>query len=129
MGACPTLATDVRYLGPMPLTQAHRYNADTRDEGRRLRNQTAGGAHGAFRCHYAGECSRVCPKGVDPAKAVQLLKRQLVLDYLHLARRQKGCEKLHGPGQGKLIPNLAAPPRTVQPDEKAAASAAGERQP
>ncbi len=129
MGAGPTLATDVRYLGPMPLTQAHRYNADTRDEGRRLRNQGAGGAHGAFRCHYAGECSRVCPKGVDPGKAVQLLKRQLVLDYLHLARRQKGCQKLHGAGQGKLLPNMVAPPRTVQAGDKAAATAVGEKQP
>ena len=31
MSACPTLATDTRYLGPMPLTQAFRYNNDTRD--------------------------------------------------------------------------------------------------
>jgi len=35
----------------------------------------------ALRCHYAGECSHVCPKGVDPAKAIQYLKRQLLLDY------------------------------------------------
>jgi succinate dehydrogenase / fumarate reductase iron-sulfur subunit len=35
---------------------------------------------GVFRCHYAGECSCVCPKGVDAAKALQLLKRPLVLD-------------------------------------------------
>jgi succinate dehydrogenase / fumarate reductase iron-sulfur subunit len=114
MAACPTLATDVRYLGPMPLAQSHRYNADTRDDGRHERNQETGGGHGAFRCHYAGECSRVCPKGVDPAKAIQHLKRQLVLDYLHLARSRKPCAKLHGPGQGKLLPNLPAPPpRTV----------------
>lgn len=114
MAACPTLATDEHYLGPMPLTAAHRYNADTRDDGRRIRNQQAGSSHGAFRCHYAGECSRVCPKGVDPAKAVQRLKRQLVLDYLRLARRRKPCEKLHGPGQGKPLPNIAPPPpRTV----------------
>lgn len=114
MAACPTLATDARYLGPMPLAAAQRYNEDTRDEGRRNRNRVASGSTAAFRCHYAGECSRVCPKGVDPAKAIQHLKRQLVLDYLHLARRKKACEKQHGPGQGKPIPNIpAAPGKTV----------------
>jgi succinate dehydrogenase / fumarate reductase iron-sulfur subunit len=114
MAACPTLATDARYLGPMPLAAAQRYNADTRDDGRRSRNQLAGDSHGAFGCHYAGECSRVCPKGVDPARAIQYLKRQLVLDYLHLARRKKPCTKLHGPGQGKLLANITpAPAKTV----------------
>ncbi len=114
MGACPTLATDARYLGPMPLAAAQRYNKDTRDEGRSGRNEVTGASHGAFRCHYAGECSRVCPKGVDPARAVQLLKRQLVLDYLHLARRRKPCKKMTGPGEGKPLPNIAAAPaRTV----------------
>jgi Fe-S oxidoreductase len=98
----------------MPLAAAQRYNVDTRDEGRRDRNTQTDSAHGAFRCHYAGECSRVCPKGVDPAKAIQHLKRQLVLDYLHLARRRKPCEKLHGPGQAKPLPNIpAAPAKTV----------------
>jgi len=114
MAACPTLATDTRYLGPMPLAAAQRYNEDTRDGGRRDRNQVTGDSHGAFRCHFAGECSRACPKGVDPAKAIQRLKRRLVLDYLHLARRKQPCQKLHGPGEGKLLPNIAAAPaRTV----------------
>jgi succinate dehydrogenase iron-sulfur subunit len=114
MGACPTLATDARYLGPMPLTSAQRYNKDTRDEGRHARNPVTAGPGGAFRCHYAGECSRACPKGVDPAKAVQLLKRQLVLDYLHLARHRKPCKKLEGPGEGTPLANLPPPPqRTV----------------
>ncbi len=114
MAACPTLATDARYLGPMPLTAAQRYNADTRDEGRRERNAVTGASAGAFRCHYAGECSRACPKGVDPARALQFLKRRLVLDYLHLARRTKPCQKLQGPGHGKPLPDIAAAPkRTV----------------
>ncbi len=116
MAACPTLATDSRYLGPMPLTAAQRYNADTRDEGRRERNALTGASTGAFRCHYAGECSRACPKGVDPAKALQLLKRRLVLDYLHLASQKTGCKKLQGPGQGKPLADIAAAPkRTVGP--------------
>ena len=114
MAGCPTLATDSEYLGPQPLTQAYRYNADTRDGGRAARNEVTGDTHGAFRCHYAGECSRVCPKGVDPAKAVQLLKRQLVFDYLHLAQKQTPCELLHGPAKGEKMPNIpTAPARTA----------------
>jgi succinate dehydrogenase / fumarate reductase iron-sulfur subunit len=116
MGACPTLATDLHYLGPMPLTAAQRYNTDSRDDGRQQRNEVTGGGSGAFRCHYAGECSRVCPKGVDPAKALQLLKRDLVLDYLHLGHWSNPSKKLLGPGQGKPLEGIAAvPKRTVEP--------------
>ncbi len=114
MAACPTLATDVRYLGPMPLAAAQRYNADTRDGGSQDRKAVTAAPSGVFRCHYAGECSRVCPKGVDPARALQYLKRRLVLDYLHLARRPSPCNKLHGPGEGKLLPGVTpAPKKTV----------------
>lgn len=119
MAACPTLATDVRYLGPMPLTAGQRYNADTRDEGRRERNLLTGVPAGVFRCHYAGECSHVCPKGVDPAKALQLLKRYLVLDYFGLHGRTTPAEKLEGPGHGERRPDIAvAPQRTVEPGHK-----------
>ena len=115
MAACPTLATDKRYLGPMPLAQAYRYNADTRDGGRKVRSELVGDAEGAARCHYAGECSRVCPKGVDPARAIQLLKRQLVLDYLHLSRRQRPCAKQDAPKDAQRRPNIPeAPPYTVK---------------
>jgi succinate dehydrogenase / fumarate reductase iron-sulfur subunit len=88
MAACPTYATDPTYSGPMPLTQAHRYNADSRDGGFAARRPVLAGEAGPWRCHFAGECSRVCPKGVDPARAIQLMKRELVLDYLRLRRER-----------------------------------------
>ena len=34
--------------------------------------------HGIWRCHFAGSCSVVCPKGVDPALGIQLLKGYLL---------------------------------------------------
>jgi len=116
MAACPTLATDMGYLGPMPLTQAYRYNADNRDEGFDARKEIAGGEDGVASCHYAGECSNVCPKGVDPARAIQLLKRQLVQDYLKFfgSPRKKGSEKLPiaaGRSRREEIPE--PPPFTV----------------
>jgi succinate dehydrogenase / fumarate reductase iron-sulfur subunit len=116
MAACPTLATDVRYLGPMPLGQAYRYNRDNRDGGSRDRAKVAGDSAGVARCHFAGECSRVCPKGVDPAKAVQLLKRQLVFQYLRLLRVRPPCKKQGPATEGQRLPNIPdAPPRTVTP--------------
>ncbi len=92
MGACPTMATDKEFLGPMPITQAYRYCADTRDGGFYNRSEVVGTPHGAYRCHYAAECSNVCPKGVDPARAIQLMKRDLVFDYLKLKRRKEPCK-------------------------------------
>jgi succinate dehydrogenase/fumarate reductase-like Fe-S protein len=109
MSACPTLATDKRYLGPMPLTQAFRYNSDTRDGAAEERFGVAGSSHGAYRCHYAGECSRACPKGVDPAKAIQLLKRQMVAGYLRLTRKRKPCAK-QGPAEAARRPDIPEPP-------------------
>jgi succinate dehydrogenase / fumarate reductase iron-sulfur subunit len=89
MAACPTVATSAIYSGPMPLTAAHRYDSDGRDGGFSVRREALSSESGPWSCHYAGECSRVCPKGVDPAKAIQLMKRELVLDYLKL--RKKKC--------------------------------------
>jgi succinate dehydrogenase / fumarate reductase iron-sulfur subunit len=89
MAACPTVATDTRYLGPQPLTQAYRYDVDSRDDGSDERKDVALGQHGAFRCHFAGACSEVCPKGVDPALGIQLMKRRAFLAALGLLPKKE----------------------------------------
>jgi len=114
MAACPTMATDGEYLGPMPLTQSYRYNKDTRDDGFHDRKKIVAVPHGIFSCHYAGECSNVCPKGVDPARAIQLMKRDLVLDYLKLKRHKEPAEAMRPPDKTKQKPKIAAPPFTVE---------------
>jgi succinate dehydrogenase / fumarate reductase iron-sulfur subunit len=86
MAACPTLATDARYLGPQPLAQAFRYIADSRDEGFAERTNSALDGIGPWRCHFAGECSQVCPKHVDPALAIQALKREMFLRAFRLKK-------------------------------------------
>jgi succinate dehydrogenase / fumarate reductase iron-sulfur subunit len=110
MAACPTYATDALYSGPMPLGQAHRYNSDTRDGGFSARKEALAGQAGPWRCHYAGECSRVCPKGVDPAKAIQLMKRELVLDYLRLRKRRCPAPVAKKPTDGKRREGIPEPP-------------------
>ena len=112
MAACPTTATDPVYAGPMPLSQAHRYNSDSRDSGFAVRKEILSDGKGPWRCHYAGECSRVCPKGVDPGKAIQLMKKALVLDFLRLRRRRSpAClvEKPKGLVRRPDIPDAPEP--------------------
>jgi succinate dehydrogenase / fumarate reductase iron-sulfur subunit len=75
---CPTMATDSSFIGPQALAQAYRYVADTRDKGKDERLKIIDDSHGIFRCHFAGSCSQVCPKGVDPAMGIQLLRGYLL---------------------------------------------------
>ncbi|TDA25814.1 MAG: succinate dehydrogenase iron-sulfur subunit, partial [Archaeoglobi archaeon] len=62
-------------LGPAALVAAYRFIADSRDHGRDERLKIVSGAEGVWRCHSAMECSEVCPKQIEPAKAIQLLRR------------------------------------------------------
>lgn len=96
MSACPTVAIDDRFLGPMPLTAMHRYNADSRDDGSELRAAVMFAHHGVWQCHYAAECSRACPKGVDPGRAIQLARRDLFTRWLRL-KRTRSLSKLLPP--------------------------------
>ena len=74
------------------------------------------GGSGPWRCHFAGECSQVCPKGVDPAKAIQLMKRELVFDLLRLRRRKAPAAVAEAP-HGTPREDIPAPPaRTVTPE-------------
>ncbi|MCE2498085.1 MAG: succinate dehydrogenase/fumarate reductase iron-sulfur subunit [Nitrosopumilaceae archaeon] len=72
--ACPTMATDSSFLGPQALAQAYRYVGDSRDRGKDSRLKMIDDSHGIWRCHFAGSCSQVCPKGVDPAMGIQMLR-------------------------------------------------------
>ena len=76
--SCPTVGTDSLFPGPQALAQAYRYLGDERDEGGKGRLEALDTAHGVWRCHFAGSCSAVCPKGVDPALGIQLLKRHVL---------------------------------------------------
>ena len=76
--ACPSVGPDTKFPGPQALAQAYRYFADSRDTATKERLDTVDNRHGIWRCHFAGSCSVVCPKGVDPALGIQLLKRHLM---------------------------------------------------
>jgi succinate dehydrogenase/fumarate reductase iron-sulfur protein len=75
--ACPMVAADPDYLGPMQLLRAFNVLADAREEpmAADLRADEVYGRHGVWRCHGISECTRVCPKGLDPSLAIRRLKR------------------------------------------------------
>lgn len=72
--ACPVYALDPGFLGPAAIALAQRYNLDSRDEGAEDRRDVLASAEGAWACTFVGECSTACPKGVDPAGAIQRYK-------------------------------------------------------
>ena len=75
---CPASATRKDYLGPAAFASAYRFIKDSRDEGKEERIPEVSCDGGVWRCHFAAECSEVCPKNVDPAKAVQKLRWEAV---------------------------------------------------
>ena len=76
--SCPTVSTDSKFPGPQSIAQSFRYTMDVRDEGGDQRIEALDTTHGIWRCHFAGSCSAVCPKGVDPALGIQLMKRHVL---------------------------------------------------
>ncbi len=112
LGACPTVATDPNYKGPQALTQAYRYNTDTRDVGWKERMEMVSGEDGPWRCHFAGACSEACPKGVDPAFAIQLLKGQITFAKLGIRKpdkRAKIAPKEYKAERRPDVPNAPKP--------------------
>jgi len=79
--ACPQYGLNERFTGPAALALLHRYNADSRDSGKRERMEVVNAEDGVWGCTLVGYCSEVCPKGVDPARAVNQNKIESAKDY------------------------------------------------
>jgi succinate dehydrogenase iron-sulfur subunit len=80
--SCTMLGHDTEYLGPAALNRAYTLVHDCRDAARRERLNAVGGEHGCWRCHSLFNCTEVCPKHLSPTRAIQGLKRAIVLDWL-----------------------------------------------
>ncbi|KAF6035677.1 SDHB [Bugula neritina] len=66
-----------KYLGPAVLMQAYRWIIDSRDDYRKERLQALEGAYKVFKCHTILNCTKVCPKGLNPALAIAEIKKML----------------------------------------------------
>ncbi|MCE2570603.1 succinate dehydrogenase/fumarate reductase iron-sulfur subunit [Motilimonas eburnea] len=80
--ACPQYALNTEFTGPAALALLARYNRDSRDAGSAERMAIVNAEEGVWGCTFVGYCSKVCPKGVDPAAAIQLFKVESAKDYL-----------------------------------------------
>lgn len=80
--ACPQFGLNPDFLGPAALTLAHRYNLDSRDQGKQQRMAQMNRKEGVWSCTFVGFCSEVCPTRVDPAAAVNQGKVESAKDML-----------------------------------------------
>jgi fumarate reductase iron-sulfur subunit len=80
--ACPVFGLDPKFIGPAAIALAQRYNLDSRDQGSRERLEILSEHEGIWGCTFVGECTKVCPKHVDPAGAIQRYKLQAALERL-----------------------------------------------
>ena len=67
-----------RYLGPAVLLQAYRWLIDSRDEATGERLDNVEDPFRLYRCHTIMNCSKACPKGLNPAKAISQIKSMMI---------------------------------------------------
>jgi succinate dehydrogenase / fumarate reductase iron-sulfur subunit len=67
-----------RFLGPAALLQAWRFLADSRDQAEGERLDELEDPYRLFRCHTIMNCTNVCPKGLNPTRAIGEIKQMLV---------------------------------------------------
>ena len=67
-----------KFLGPAALLQAWRFLADSRDEAEEQRMDALEGPYRLFRCHTIMNCVEVCPKGLNPTRAIGKIKQHML---------------------------------------------------
>ncbi len=66
-----------KYLGPAILLQAYRWLVDTRDENTKERLDDLEDDFKLYRCHTIMNCTKTCPKNLNPAKAISKIKNMM----------------------------------------------------
>ena len=90
--ACPVYGLDPTFTGPAVIALAQRYNLDSRDQGSRERLDLLSDHEGLWGCTFVGECTKVCPKNVDPAGAIQQYKVAATTDWFTSFIMPRGVE-------------------------------------
>jgi succinate dehydrogenase / fumarate reductase iron-sulfur subunit len=76
--ACPTFWWNPdKFVGPAGLLQAYRFIVDSRDQATSARLDNLEDAYRLFRCRTIMNCADVCPKGLNPAKAIGHIRSML----------------------------------------------------
>lgn len=66
-----------KYLGPAVLMQAYRWMIDSRDEFQKERLDKLRDPFSVYRCHTIMNCTKTCPKNLNPGKAIAEIKKML----------------------------------------------------
>jgi fumarate reductase iron-sulfur subunit len=91
--ACPVVGLEPEFTGPAAIALAQRYNLDSRDQGAAERMAVLNEHEGMWGCTFVGECTKVCPKNVDPAGAIQLYKMASATDWFKSVLLPWGSKK------------------------------------
>uniref|UniRef100_T1PF50 Succinate dehydrogenase [ubiquinone] iron-sulfur subunit, mitochondrial n=1 Tax=Musca domestica TaxID=7370 RepID=T1PF50_MUSDO len=76
--SCPSYWWNAeKYLGPAVLMQAYRWIIDSRDESTHERLDKLKDPFSVYRCHTIMNCTRTCPKGLNPGRAIAEIKKLL----------------------------------------------------
>ena len=67
-----------KFIGPSGLLQAYRFLADSRDTATEARLANLDDPFSVFRCHGIMNCVQVCPKGLNPTKAIGHIRDMLI---------------------------------------------------
>lgn len=77
--ACPSYWWNPdKFIGPAGLLQAYRFLADSRDEATKKRLSNLEDPFSVFRCHGIQNCVAVCPKGLNPTRAIGHIRTMLL---------------------------------------------------
>lgn len=77
--SCPSYWWNpTKFLGPAALLQAARFVLDSRDQATEERLDELDGAYKLYRCHSIMSCVQVCPKGLNPTKAIGAIKHAML---------------------------------------------------
>jgi len=66
-----------KYLGPAVLMQAYRWVSDSRDQFTKERLAELDDEFKLYRCHQIMNCTRACPKGLNPARAIAKMMKEM----------------------------------------------------
>ncbi len=69
-----------KFVGPAGLIQAYRFIFDSRDQATEARLDDLNDAYRLFRCRTIMNCSEVCPKGLEPSHAIEMIRLNMLKD-------------------------------------------------
>jgi succinate dehydrogenase / fumarate reductase iron-sulfur subunit len=67
-----------KFLGPAALLQSYRWIQDSRDDSKKERLEALNDKFKVYRCHTIMNCTRACPKGLNPSEAIAGIKKQII---------------------------------------------------